>query len=422
MSAEGVQMKEPPESAALRATPLPVMRLNRRTLATVVGVSCAAVLGATLWSLQSASRIRGSANPELHNVDRVSKAEGLGQLPADYSKVAPAASVPMLGPPLPGDLGRPMLHAESGQGSPAGRPMGYDEQANVERASRAREAEDAAKAPVIFKGSRTAVANGQAAAPGAGQGLADLRSKNEPVVNAADSPVGAGTPASSTADHKQAFLDRPNDSATQSASRLQLPVSKFLVTAGTVIPAALVTGINSDLPGPVIATVTESVYDSATGRYLLIPQGSRLVGKYDSQVSFGQRRVLMVWTRLILSDTSSILLDRLQGLDVAGHAGLEDGVDWHWERLVASAGLSTLVGIGAELAAPQRGGSEGQVAIAMRQSAQDTVNEVGKELTKKDLDVQPTLTIRPGFELRVMVNKDMVLRPYQPLFFNKGTQ
>src|SRR5205807_429220 len=165
MSTEGTKTKEPPESAALRATPRPVMRLNRRTLATVVGVSCAAVLGATLWSLQSASRNRGSVNLELHNVDRVSKAEGLGQLPADYSKLAPAASVPVLGPPLPGDLSRPMLRAESGQGSLAGRPMGYDEQANVERVSRAREAEEAAKAPVIFKqGSRTPLVNGQAAA------------------------------------------------------------------------------------------------------------------------------------------------------------------------------------------------------------------------------------------------------------------
>jgi len=421
MSTEGMQAKEPPDAAALRATPRPVMRLNRRTLATVVGVLCATVLGATLWSLQGTSRNRDSANPELHNIDRVSKAEGLGQLPTDYSKMPPAASVPVLGPPLPGDLGRPMLRAESGQVNPAGRPTAYDEQANVERVTRAREAEDAAKAPVFFKqGSRTPLANGHPAASVEAPDRVASMSRNESVANAGNSASGAGASASSTADRKQAFLDRPNDLATQSASRLQLPVSRFLVTAGTVIPAALVTGINSDLPGPVVATVTQSVYDSATGRYLLIPQGSRLVGRYDSQVSFGQRRVLMVWTRLILPDTSSIVLDRLQGLDVAGNAGLEDGVDWHWERLVAGAGLSTLLGIGAELAAPQRAGGEGQAVIATRQSVQDTVNEVGKEITKKNLDVQPTLTIRPGFALRVMVNKDMVLRPYQPLFFSRG--
>jgi type IV secretion system protein TrbI len=421
MSEQGMPAKEPPESAALRATPQPVMRLNRRTLALLVGVLSAAVLGATLWSLQSSTRGRDSENPELHNVDRVSKAEGLGQLPADYSKVA-ADSVPVLGPPLPGDLGRPMLRAESGQGSPAGRPTGYDEQANLERVTRAREAEEAARAPVMFKqGSRTSSANGQAAAASPeGLALVEPRSRNAVVANASGSNVGTGEPASGLADRKQSFLERPNDPATQSTGRLQQPGSPFLVIAGTVIPAALVTGINSDLPGPVVATVTEPVYDSATGRYLLIPQGSRLVGKYDSQVSFGQRRVLMVWTRLILPDTSSVVLDRLEGLDVAGHAGLEDGVDWHWERLLAGAGLSTLVGIGAELAAPQRGGSEGQIIIATRQSVQDTDNEVGKEITKKNLDVQPTLSIRSGFELRIMVNKDIVLRPYQPLSYIRG--
>lgn len=422
MSSDSVQAKERPESAALRATPRPVMRLNRRTLATVVGVLCVAVFGATLWSLQGTSRNRGSVNPELHNIDRVSKAEGLGQLPADYSKMPPAASVPVLGPPLPGDLGRPMLRAESGQVTAAGRPMGYDEQANVERVTRAREMEEAAKAPVFFKqGSRPPLANGHPAASVEGADRVASMSRNDAVGNGGDTASGGGAVATSTAHRKQAFLDRPNDLATQSASRLQLPVSRFLVTAGTVIPAALVTGINSDLPGPVVATVTQSVYDSATGRYLLIPQGSRLVGRYDSQVSFGQRRVLMVWTRLILPDTSSVVLDRLQGLDVSGHAGLEDGVDWHWERLVAGAGLSALVGIGAELASPQRGGGEGQVIIATRQSVQDTVNDVGKEITKKNMDIQPTLTIRPGFELRVMVNKDMVLRPYQPLFFSRET-
>jgi type IV secretion system protein VirB10 len=99
--------------------------------------------------------------------------------------------------------------------------------------------------------------------------------------------------------------------------------------------------------------VTEGVQDTATGKHLLIPQGSRLIGRYDSQVAFGQRRVLLVWTRLILPDTSSIALDKLPGIDPAGYAGLEDGVDWHWGRVLASAALSTLLGAGAELAAPE---------------------------------------------------------------------
>lgn len=191
--------------------------------------------------------------------------------------------------------------------------------------------------------------------------------------------------------------------------------------AGTVIPAALMTGINSDLPGQVIATVSEAVYDTATGRHLLIPQGSRLIGRYDSQVAFGQRRVLLVWTRLILPDTSSVALDRLPGIDPAGYTGLEDGVDWHWDRILAGAALSTLLGIGAELAAPESRTDGNRIVIAGRESAQDTVNQVGQEITKRNMSIQPTLTIRPGFPMRVMVSKDLVLRPYQPLFFVRGS-
>jgi type IV secretory pathway VirB10-like protein len=422
MSSEGMQTKEPPESAALRASPRPVMRLNRRTLALVAGGLAAAVLGGTLWSLQSTNRHRESGNPELHNVGRVSQAEGLNQLPADYSKLAVTPSAPILGPPLPGDLGRAMVQAESGQVGPAGRAIGYDDHANAERVNRAREAEEAAKGPIMFKqASRSGVSTRDQ--PTAALDIPERlgqRSSNSLALNGVSPALGAGAAPTST-DRKQAFIDQAAGPAAQSAGRLQLPTSRFMLTAGTVIPAALVTGINSDLPGPVIATVTEGVYDSATGHYLLIPQGSRLIGRYDSQVSFGQRRVLMVWTRLVLPDTSSIMLDRLNGLDAAGRSGLEDGVDWHWERLLVGAGLSTLLGVGAELAAPQRNGAEGQVVIAARQSVQETVNEVGRELTKRNLEMQPTLTIRPGFELRVMVNQDLVLRPYQPLFFTRGT-
>ena len=189
--------------------------------------------------------------------------------------------------------------------------------------------------------------------------------------------------------------------------------------AGTIIPAALITGINSDLPGQVLASVTENVYDTATGRHLLIPQGSRLLGQYDSQVAFGQRRVLLVWTRLILPDASSITLDRLPGVDTPGYAGLQDDVDWHWQQLLAGAALSTLIGVAAELAAPDRNNGQTQVVIATRQSLQDSVNQAGQEFTRRSLNVQPTLTVRPGFPLRVIANRDLVLRPYQPLFFEK---
>lgn len=155
-------------------------------------------------------------------------------------------------------------------------------------------------------------------------------------------PAAAAQPADPTAvqnrqDQKKAFIAKAGDAATRNPGGLQLPASPYQVMAGTIISAALVTGISSDLPGQVIASVTEEVRDSALGRYVLIPQGSRLIGRYDSQVAFGQRRVLLVWTRLILPGTSSVALDRLPGIDPAGYAGLEDGVDWHWDRILAGA-------------------------------------------------------------------------------------
>ena len=214
---------------------------------------------------------------------------------------------------------------------------------------------------------------------------------------------------------KSAFLNAATDTKIYASGRLQTPASPFQVMAGTIIPAAMVTGLNSDLPGQAIATVTEPVYDTVTGKSLLIPQGSRLLGTYDAQVSYGQSRVLLVWTRLIMPDGSSVVLDRLLGADTKGFAGLEDETDNHWGKLLAGAALSTLLGVGAELGSQNSGlGGTGQqtIVVATSRSAEDSVNQVGQQVTRRNLNVQPTLTVRPGFPVRVIVNKDLVLRPY----------
>ena len=227
------------------------------------------------------------------------------------------------------------------------------------------------------------------------------------------------TVAQNRQDQKEGFL-KSGSAETRNAGSLQMPVSPYQVMAGTVIAGALVTGIKSDLPGDVIATVTEPVYDTATGRHLLIPQGSRILGKYNSQVSYGQSRVQVVWNRIILPDTSSLTLDNLVGTDPAGYAGLEDGVDWHWDRIFAGAALTTLLGIGAELAAPENRQDGNRVVIAGRDGLQDSVNQVGQEMTRRNMNIQPTLTARPGLPMRVLVARDLVLKPYQPLFFTRG--
>jgi type IV secretion system protein VirB10 len=148
-----------------------------------------------------------------------------------------------------------------------------------------------------------------------------------------------------------------------------------------------------------------------TGNFLLVPQGSRILGQYDAQVAYGQRRVLLVWTRLIMPDGSSITLDRLQGADTAGYAGLEDQVDSHWGRIFAGAALSTLLGVNSQLVNNDQAVNSGSVTVAVRQSSQDSLNQVGQQITRKNLNIQPTLTVRPGFPLRIIVNKDLILSP-----------
>ena len=402
--------KLPPESVALRAAPRPVTRLNRRMLIVLSGVLVLAVLGATWWSLHSSQRRAVEGQTELHNVERVARTEALDRLPADYTRLLPPApaeeaddetlpdGVPELGEPLPGDLGAPILRAErEAQG------YGYGEDPEeTERLARLKEAEEAMRSPVFFGGG----ARASRGSTGLDSGSPSASSL-DPLLAGLSPTQGEQAPSPTAAEE------------TRNRGDLQPPASPYQVMAGTVIAAALVTGIRSDLPGEVIATVTEPVYDTATGRHLLIPQGSRLLGRYDSEIGFGQRRVQVVWQRVILPDTSSLTLDGFVGADPAGYAGLEDGVDMHWRRLFAGAALTTLLGVGAELAAPQNRDGD-RIVYAGRDSAQEVINQVGQEMTRRNLDVQPTLTIRAGMPVRVLVGRDLVLRPYRPAGIRTG--
>ena len=407
-----------PEQVALRAQPRPVTRLNRRMLAVLAGGMATAVLGAMFWSLRAPERDDLNGADELYNVERVAHSEGLARLPADYSQLPP--EVPRLGKPLPGDLGEPILKSER-------QAMGYrdgQDSAEDDRLARLKEAEEAAASAVFFGSIRprsVAVTSMVDRVGGStmGQGLGTLDS----LAMLQGSSPGETDPIAlqNRQEQKEAFLNNSAFTETRNSGDLQTPVSPYQVMAGTVIAAALVTGINSDLPGDVIATVTEPVYDTATGRHVLIPQGSRILGRYNSQVSYGQTRVQVVWHRGILPDTSSFQIDNLAGTDPAGYAGLEDGVDWHWDRLFAGAALTTLLGVGAELAAPENRQDGDRVVIAGRDSAQDSINQIGQEVTRRNLNIQPTLTSRPGLPVRLIVNRDLVLRPYQPLIYQRGT-
>ena len=186
--------------------------------------------------------------------------------------------------------------------------------------------------------------------------------------------------------------------------------SPYTLQAGAVIAAAMITGLRSDLPGQIAAQVTENVYDGPTGRTLLIPQGSRLVGQYDAQVSFGQSRALLVWTRLILPNGRSIVLERQPGADPEGYAGLQDRVDNHWGQLFRAAVLSTLLSVGSEAGTSS---DENDLTQALRRGASDSISQTGRQVVGRSLDIQPTITVRPGLPVRVIVTRDLILEPYR---------
>jgi type IV secretion system protein VirB10 len=213
---------------------------------------------------------------------------------------------------------------------------------------------------------------------------------------------------------KLSFLRAGPEKQIYNPHGLQKPVSPYQLMAGTVIGASLVSGLNSDLPGFVIAQVTENIYDTASGRHLLVPQGSRLIGKYDNVVAFGQERALVVWQRIILPDGTSIVIDNLPATDTGGYAGLADDVDLHTWKLLKGVALATVLGVGSQLAFGS-GSSLGDSDLvkALQQSTQSTTNRAGQRLVERQLNVQPTITVRPGWPLRVIVHKDIVLRPYR---------
>ena len=413
--------KESAAALELRARPRPVKRLNRKTLAAILAIFAVAVLIAAMVGLQR-PKLRGPVNqPQAPAPTEVAHAQGLASMPRSYAGIR---SVPQLGAPA-GELGPPLVKEERAAGipelpeEPSFTPNPQEDAIRAERLRERREAQDALKAPLFVQLREQPAPTAGASASAAGAQAPSLAAAEAIAAHVAEGSNGAQPMRASPSARgrsqaqKEGFLSARSDSSIYARGQLVAPRSPFELLAGTVIPAALLTGIDSDLPGNIIATVTQNVYDTVTGRILLIPQGSRLLGVYDSQVAYGQRRVLLVWTRLILPDGSSIVLGRLPGTDPQGYEGLEDRVDWHWKRLVEGAAVSTLLGAGAELAVPggQYGGSQ-SVFYAALQGLQGTTNQVGQEITRRNLDIQPTITIRPGFPLRVIVNKDLILRPY----------
>lgn len=407
----------PPQPLEIRGKPRPVKRFSKRALMVLLGTGSAIVLGSLAFALQGPKEDAGGPARELYNTGHNPEADGLAALPKSYGELPPKEDI--LGPPLPGDLGGPILKAqrEGRMGlpeevTPETDPM-REQLAALEAELRAREAAltDAARGSGVFfqvgssAGSKTVIGSVASEATGSLR-FPDL---------SAFAPSREGSFGSSLREdpnrqvRKLEFLGEEPDPSIYNPHRLERPVSPYQLMAGTIIPATLLTGVNSDLPGQVIAQVTSPVYDTVTGETVLVPQGARLIGRYDSVIAFGQSRALLVWSRIVMPDGSSIRIDNLAGVDARGYAGLEDKVDYHSWKLLQGVALSTLLGVGAELGTDD----EGDIARALRRSVQTGANEAGQEIVRRNLDVQPSITIRPGWRLGVLVNKDIVLKPYE---------
>ncbi|GBQ47949.1 TrbI/VirB10 family protein [Komagataeibacter europaeus] len=339
----------PSPDLRLRAQRPPVVKLSRPVIWTLGAVGMLAIGLALGYALQS-NTPKGPVQAA-QDIDARASADGLSALPSDYT------NIPKLGQPLPGDLGRPILNAQrqgrAGPVSGMGNRRG-DQEIEAARTSRLfaqvemREGQSAQAVPVPAQAAPGAAASQGATAP------------------SADGQAG-----------NRAFLANQPDRATTSPARIMPPASPYMLQAGTVIAGALNTKISSDLPGQIVGHVTQNVYDSPTGRYLLIPQGSTLFGAYNSSVSFGQQRTQIIWTRLIYPNGESLVLEKLPGGDAIGQSGLSDEVNNHWGQLFRAALVTSLLSVGSEAGTSW---NENNLMQAIRSGASNGFSMVGNRL------------------------------------------
>jgi type IV secretory pathway VirB10-like protein len=361
----------------LRGASKPVTRISRKALIITGGVLALGISGALVWSMRERDRAASQSvfQPAAPPPEQISS------LPRDYLR---RGDPPVLGPPLPGDLGRPILSAQRARSAGAAEAITLSE--TSPQAAVARSPQPAAP----LRPDPRADARNAARVSGL-FATARARPADAPPTMAA----GAGTSAA--------------DQRTTSPERLQGPASPYLLQAGSIIPAALVTGLRSDAAGLAVAQVSQDVYDSLGGHHRLIPAGARLIGDYETTTHAGQSRLSVAWTRLILPSGRSIVLDKLLAADAQGMAGLQDGVDRHGKAVLAAAALSTVLAIGAEAG---QAGDGSDLERAIRRGASQSVSDVGQQAVGRSLALTPTLTIRPGAPLRVLLSRDLVLEPY----------
>jgi type IV secretion system protein VirB10 len=212
---------------------------------------------------------------------------------------------------------------------------------------------------------------------------------------------------------KKDFLMNAESNPNYLGNSEEYPISPYEVKAGTIIPGVMITGINSDLPGNIVGQVRERVFDTVTGNHLLIPQGTKIFGVYDSNVTWGQERALIVWQRLIFPNGKSVNLSNMPGVDLTGQAGFKDKVNNHFGTLLKGVVLSSVAGAGAAIVTDDNDDDDTDYASEAGKAAGIAVINIGNKFADKALDRQPTIEIRPGYRFNIMVHRDMILTPYE---------
>jgi len=373
---------KPPPEPVLMTPARAITRYRPAVVAAGAGAVILIIGAAFINGFSGPSKPKVAEDPPAERNEAPSALET--RLPARYDDagVAPFAGLP----PPEGTLGADASALAAPSAAPAPSP-------EVQRAAQERQA---ARASGPFFGG--AASRASAPIPAATETLAPL------------APVVAPPAPALTA--KEQFIETAGMRGPKAPIAPRPTLSPWEVKAGSLISAALITGINSDLPGPVIAQVTEPVFDHRTGSRILIPQGARLIGRYDSQVGYGQQRVLVVWTEMVFPSGRSVDLGALVGLDAAGMSGLTGKIDNHLPRLARAIGLSTLISIGGAAAQNSLGRRDDRLVLQdAAGGVANTASQTGQRLVDQDLQRPPTLMIAPGQPVRVLIDRDLILPP-----------
>jgi len=400
----------------IREYPTDIKKINKKLIVTVIGT--ALLLTVIFLGMETEKKHPSSKNPKLNSLppqDEQTSAEFLNSLPKDYGFLknlgekkerTPLVDSPLPGPPsltptqtLPEVTPSPQMTSSKTSPPPQTPPDAtYTQKSKIFFSDNLQGTRQTEKPPLQAQ----PVAAGLNPNSGNNAEIAALAALNQ------------GYPTNQ--EKQQQYFDQKtgaNNTSIYNSHTVEDPISPYHVLAGSILPAALITGLNSDLPGEVIAQIRENIYDTTTGKTLLIPQGTKIIGTYDNQINWGQERVMQIWSRLIFPDGSSLVLDGNAGADLAGNSGLADKVNNHYGKLAGAVLLSAFLSVGSETSG---GNIEGYNPTVKQNALNDLgsdFNRSGQKIVERQLNVAPTIEVKPGFRFVVMVNRDLILRPYK---------